>query len=91
MLLAALGADRNLIMADYILSKDYYEPVVSRIPVQTEAQKTVINSLIGANPAIFEATLDKIDAKYGSFSNYLTECICITPQMLQTLREKYLR
>ena len=91
MLLAALGADRNLIMADYILSKDYYEPVVSRIPVQTEAQKTVINSLIGANPAIFEATLDKIDAKYGSFSNYLTECIGVTPQMMQTLREKYLR
>ena len=91
MILAALGADRNLIMADYILSKDYYDPLVSQIPVQTEAQKTVINSLIGANPVIFEAALDKIDAQYGSFVNYLTECIGVTPQMMKTLREKYLK
>jgi protein-tyrosine phosphatase len=91
MLLAALGADRNLIMADYILSKNYYDPMVSRIPVQTESQKTVINTLIGANPAIFEATLDKIDAKYGSLCNYLTQCIGVTPQMMQTLREKFLK
>ena len=90
MLLAALGADRNLIMADYNLSKEYYEPLVSQIPVQTEAQKTVINTLIGANPVIFEAALDKIDARYGSFANYLNECIGVTPQMMQVLRERYL-
>ena len=87
----ALETERNLIMADYILSKNYYEPMVSRIPVQTESQKTVINTLIGANPAIFEATLDKIDAKYGSLANYLTQCIGVTPQMMQTLREKFLK
>ena len=91
MLLAALGADRNLIMADYILSKEYYAPLVSQIPVQTDAQKTVINTLIGANPVIFEAALDKIDAEYGSFSNYLTECIGVTGEMMQTLRDKYLK
>ena len=91
MVLAALGADRNLIMADYILSKEYYEPLVSKIPVQTEAQKTVINTLIGANPVIFEAALDKIDARYGSFEQYLEECIGVTPQMMKTLRERYLK
>ena len=91
MILAALGADRNLIMADYILSKEYYDPMVSEIPVQTEAQKTVINSLIGANPVIFEAALEKIDAKYGSFANYLNECIGVTPEMMKTLRERYLK
>ena len=91
MLLAALGADRTLIMADYILSQDYYAPAVSRIPVQTEEQKAVINTLIGANPVIFEAALDKIDAQYGSFDNYLEECIGVTEQMKQTLRERYLK
>ena len=91
MILAALGAERNLIMADYNLSKDYYAPMVARIPVQTEAQKTVINTLIGANPVIFEAALDKIDAQYGSFANYLKECIGVTDQMMQTLRERYLK
>ena len=90
MLLAALGADRNLIMADFILSKDYYEPMISKIKTETDAQRTVINTLISANPTIFEATLDKIDAKYGSFRNYLAECIGVTPEMMNVLRDRYL-
>ena len=90
MLLAALGADRELIMADFILSKDYYDPMVSQIKTETEAQKTVINTLISANPEIFKATLDKVDAKYGSLSNYLTACIGVTPEMMNVLRDRYL-
>ena len=91
MLLAALGAERDLIMADFVLSKDYYDPMASHIPVQTETQRNVINTLISANPAVFEATLDKIDREYGSLRNYLTECIGVTPQMMEILREKYLK
>ena len=90
MLLAALGADRELIMSDFILSKDYYDPMVSQIKTETEAQKTVINTLISANPEIFGATLDKVDAKYGSLRNYLTECIGVTPEMMKVLRDRYL-
>lgn len=90
MLLAALGADRELIMADFILSKDYYDPMVSQVKTETEAQKTVINTLISANPEIFGATLDKVDAKYGSLRNYLTECIGVTPEMMEVLRDRYL-
>ena len=90
MLLAALGADRNLIMADFILSKDYYEPMVSQIKTETDKQRNVINTLISANPEIFEAALDKIDSDYGSFTNYLTECIGVTPAMMQVLRNRYL-
>ena len=90
MLLAALGADRELIMADFILSKDYYDPMTSQIKTETESQKTVINTLISANPVIFETTLDKVDAKYGSLRNYLTECIGVTPEMMNLLRDRYL-
>ena len=90
MLLAALGADRELIMADFILSKDYYDPMVSQVKTETEAQKTVINTLIRANPEIFGATLDKVDAKYGSLRNYLTECIGVTSEMMKVLRDRYL-
>ena len=90
MLLAALGADRELIMADFILSKDYYDPMASKIKTETESQKTVINTLISANPEVFEATLDKVDAKYGSLKNYLTECIGVTPEMMDVLRDRYL-
>ena len=90
MLLAALGADRELIMADFILSKDYYDPIAAKIKTETESQKKVINTLISANPVVFEATLDKVDAKYGSFRNYLTECIGVTPEMMDVLRNRFL-
>lgn len=90
MLLAALGADKDLIMADFTLSKDYYDPMVSRIPVETDVQRNVINTLISANPEAFEKTLDKVDAEYGSLRNYLTECLGVTPEMMNILRKRYL-
>ena len=90
MLLAALGADRELIMADFCLSKDYYDPQVAMIKTENEIQANVINTLISANPTIFEATLDKVDERYGSLRNYLTECIGVTPEMMEVLRERYL-
>ena len=90
MLLAALGANRELIMADFILSKSYYDPIASQIKTETEMQRTVINTLISANPEVFEATLDKVDAKYGSLRNYLTTCIGVTPEMMNVLRDRYL-
>jgi hypothetical protein len=77
-------------MADFILSKDYYDPIASQIKTETDTQKAVVKTLISANPVIFEATLDKVDAKYGSFRNYLTECIGVTPEMMDTLRDRYL-
>ena len=90
MLLAALGADRALIMADFTLSKHYYDPHTAQIPTTTEAQQKTISTLISANPAIFEASLDRVEARYGSLANYLTECIGVTPEMMETLREKFL-
>ena len=90
MLLAALGADRDLIMADFTLSKNYYDPFVAKIPVKNDTQSKVLNTLISANPVIFEQTLDKVDAKYGSLRNYLTECLGVTSEMMETLRNRYL-
>ena len=90
MILAALGADRELIMADYTLSKDYFDPFIANVPVQNDLQRNVLGTLISANPALFEKTLDKVDATYGSFRNYLTECIGVTPEMMEILRERYL-
>ena len=90
MLLAALDADRELIMADFMQSKDYYDKITAQIKTETDAQRMVINTLISANPEIFEASLDKVDAQYGSLKNYLTECIGVTPEMMKVLRDRYL-
>ena len=90
MILSALGAERELIMADYKLSKEYYDSFIAGVKTETENQSKVINTLISANPVIFEKALDKIDERYGSFRNYLTECIGVTPEMMETLRQRYL-
>lgn len=90
LLLSALGAERGLIMADFNLSKEYYDPYVATINIENETQSHVINTLISVNPVVFEEALDKIDERYGSLRNYLTECIGVTPEMMEILRERYL-
>lgn len=90
LLLSALGAERELIMADFNLSKEYYDPYVATINIENETQSHVINTLISVNPVVFEVALDKIDERYGSLRNYLTECIGVTPEMMEILRERYL-
>lgn len=90
LVLAALGADRELIIKDFALSKDYYDQKVSNIPIETEAQKTVINTLLSANPDLFERALDRIDEEYGSIINYMNECLGVTSEMINTLRNNYL-
>ena len=90
LLLSALGAERGLIMADFNLSKEYYDPYVATINIENETQSHVINTLISVNPVVFEEALDKIDERYGSLRNYLTECIGVTSEMMEILRERYL-
>lgn len=90
MLLAALGADRELIMTDFTLSKKYYDPHLASINIETENQHKVIYTLISANPDVFASTLDKVEAQYGSLQNYLTECIGVTSEMMEILQERYL-
>ena len=90
LLLSALGAERGLIMADFNLSKEYYDPYVATINIENETQSHVINTLISVNPVVFEEALDKIDERYGSLRNYLTECIGVTPEMMEILRKRYL-
>ena len=51
----------------------------------------MITTLISANPELFAKTLDEVDTRYGSLRNYLSECIGITPEMMKTLRERYLQ
>lgn len=90
MLLAALGANRNLIMQDFMLSKEYYDSLVSEIELEDDAQKMVISTLLSANPIIFEQTLDKVNEKYGSLTGYLTNCLGVTSEMMEILRDRYL-
>lgn len=90
LLLLALGADRELIMKDFELTRQYYTPFLSILSAKSEAQKKVLETLLNANPAAFSSVLDKIEQRYGSLMDYMEKCLKINAQMREILRERYL-
>jgi len=92
LLLAALGADRTLIMADYNASADYYANELDRYVslVNTEEEKEVIRTFISVNPKYFSNALDSLEQKYGSMDNFLRDVLCLTDADKLALQKAYL-
>lgn len=92
-ILAALGADRELILSDYRLSYDYYRSDVERLcsMVGTDAEREVIKTFIGVNEKYFEDALDLIDRRYGSAEAYLRGPLCLTDRDFDILKQRYLQ
>lgn len=94
--LAALGADRDLIVQNFAASNKSYQEDIDRITAEARAQglgEDVVNNLItvlGVNPSEFERTLDLIDARYGSMDNFLETELELTPEEKSTLRNTFL-
>ena len=93
LILAALGADRKLIMKDFELSNVFYREELDfyQSKVNTPEEKAVMQTFIGVNPEYFSAALDLIEKTWGSMKNYLTGPLCLSEEDLQTLRSRYLR
>lgn len=95
-LLAALGADRSLIVDDFAMSNISYaddiEELASIARAEGKEEELIeyIRLLRGVSTVYFEKALDKIDALYGSLENYLEEALDLTPQERRTLKDKYL-
>ena len=91
-ILAALGADRDLIMADYAMSNEFYtdELALYRSMVESEEEKSIIQTFIGVNCDCFAGALDLIDRKWGSMKNFLTGPLCFSEEDMETLRKRYL-
>ena len=95
-LLGALGADRETIVADFDRSNDSYRPLVERFCAAVEAQgggeeeKDVVRAFMGVSARNFCRTLDLIDSKWGSMEAYLTAQLGLTPEDLSVLRARYL-
>jgi len=97
-LLAALGADRELIMEDFTISYEVYaremEDTYSRMrengmevgPDQIE----VVESFVGVSVDHFSTMLDEIDERYGSLQKYLNDILLIDASDCEKLRSNYL-
>lgn len=92
LMLAALGADRELIMKDYVISNEFYlselEEAFSK--VETEGEKEAILTFIGVNCDYFAASLDMVEAECGSLMGFLTGPLCLTDTDIEILRKRYL-
>lgn len=91
-LLSALGADRELIMQDYLISYEFYKDLVESLykKVSTEEERKVILTFIGVNAEYYGEMLDLVDKRYGSLMAYLKGPLCLTDGDIGTLRSRYL-
>lgn len=94
--LAALGADRSLIVDDFAMSNiSYAEDIeelasIARVEGREDEMIEYIRLLRGVSAVYFEKTLDLIDARFGSIDNYLEQALDLTLEEKQILRVKFL-
>ena len=96
LILAALGASREIIVADFDATNRVYEKEVHRC-CQTvrqmggkEVEIDTVKAFLGANTHNFIKTLDRIGHEYGSMDAYLRGPIGLTDADIATLKARYL-
>lgn len=96
LLLAALGADRETIVADFDATNEIYRSDVRKYSRRVrflggkEEEVGVVKSFLGANTENFVAALDEIDKRYGSLDAYLRGPMGLSEGDIRELRERYL-
>lgn len=96
LMLAALGADRDTIVADFDATNRVYEEDVRQCCQNVllmggkENEIATVKSFLGANTDNFIKALESIDREFGSMEAYLKGPIGLTDQDILTLRERYL-
>lgn len=96
LLLAALGADRETIIADFDATNTVYEADVKKYTRRVrflgggEEEIGVVRAFMGVNTDNFIKAFDRIDSEYGSIENYLKGPIGLTDDDIKVLRTRYL-
>jgi len=96
LLLAALGASRETIIADFDATNRVYEADVRKYTRRVkfwggkEKETAVVKSFLGANTDNFIKTLDAVKKQYGSLDAYLKGPMDLTENDIQTLKNRYL-
>lgn len=94
--LAALGADRELIVADFGMSNIPYAKDIDELVSLAQSEglademREDIYLLRGVSVPTFEKTLDSIDVRYGSLDNYLEQALLLTSEERAVMQDKFL-
>lgn len=95
LLLMALGVSRDDVIADYLLSNQYYRPADSlngddaTSRMLASLPQEVIAVLMGVDRLYIDAALAAIEARYGSVEAYLQAELGVDAQGLELLRTLY--
>jgi protein-tyrosine phosphatase len=101
-LLMALGVSTDVAKWDYLKSNDYLSTVneeqltgirrmiAASLGIEPSAVDiSKFKQLFYQEPAYFEAALDEIEQRYGSFETYLTEGLGLQETQIEELREQF--
>jgi protein-tyrosine phosphatase len=87
LLLCALGADRDTVMADYLLTNQLYR----RSPlVHTDGPAHVVDVLWRVQPAFLDAAFDTVEREFGGMGRYLEGPMGLGPVAMARLHERLL-
>ena len=96
LILLALGASENDIIADYSLSNHYLEEEIegkiARHPMLAKLSifATAIRASEGVLPSFGARVLEEIKQEYGDYGRFLEAEYGLTPNRIEALRERYL-
>lgn len=97
LILSILGADRETIIEDYLLTNESNHARIAKTRAECEASgipPDMTEAMIFANGGVFESymtfALDTLGKKYGSVEGYVREELGVTDEELDILRKKYL-
>jgi protein-tyrosine phosphatase len=84
-LLSAVGAPREVVEQDYLLTNHYIRDVSHLFGPDTPRE--VIGWLLSAQPGYIRAALDEIDSRYGSIDGYLARALGVDEATRERLVE----
>ncbi len=85
--LTAAGADREAVLADYLLSNSSIESLRAWLQAQYGDSYQASDQVLGVDPSYLEAGWRSMDEEFGSFDGYLG-AIGIGPDVVQRIRRR---
>lgn len=97
-LLEILGADRDLIIQDYLATNRFIEPDVQemisfffrRTGAETPESEQAMRNLFCAREEYINAAYAKIEEMHGDFTGYMRNALNLGPQDIERMRTMYL-
>ncbi|MFV8818552.1 tyrosine-protein phosphatase [Haliea sp. E17] len=95
LMLLALGVPREVVMQDYLLTGNYFDPELELQRVRKKYDLHHLNSdvvlpILEVHEDYLAAALASIDSNFGSVERYLEEGLGLGPEGLAELRRRYL-